>query len=81
MVACSRLTPAPIIRKTMNRVCPVVLVLAIASAVACDRAGAPAAARGGDIPLVREAITVSATVGSGATLASILRAQGVAAAG
>ena len=46
---------------------------------ACRPADAPVASHDGgvDFPLMREAITVSATVGSGATLASILRAQGV----
>ncbi|HMD35301.1 MAG TPA: M23 family metallopeptidase [Vicinamibacterales bacterium] len=40
--------------------------------------GAGAPALNNDVALLREAITVSATVGSGATLASMLRAQGVA---
>ena len=60
----------------MNRLCPLVLMLATS---ACRPADAPVASHDGgvDFPLMREAITVSATVGSGATLASILRAQGV----
>src|SRR5215831_10129300 len=76
MVACRRLTPRPIFRTTMNRLCPVLLLLAT---TACGQADVLRASRGGgvDFRLMREAITVSATVGSGATLASILRAQGV----
>jgi len=62
----------------MNRFAPV--VLSIVSAAACGRHEAPAPPRGADISLVREAITISAKVGSGATLASILRGQGIAAA-
>jgi murein DD-endopeptidase MepM/ murein hydrolase activator NlpD len=70
------LAPRPIFRMTMVRFCPVLLLLAV---TACRPAEAPVAVTpaGADLPLVREAITVSATVGSGATLASILRAQGV----
>jgi murein DD-endopeptidase MepM/ murein hydrolase activator NlpD len=62
----------------MNRIAAV--LLSLTTIVACHPAGEPIASRGADIPLVREALTVSAKVGSGATLASILRAQGVAAA-
>jgi len=70
------LAPRPIFRMTMSRLCPIFLLLA---ATACRPAETPVAVApaGADFPLVRDAVTVSATVGSGATLASILHAQGV----
>ncbi|HEV3139857.1 MAG TPA: hypothetical protein VGY57_05050, partial [Vicinamibacterales bacterium] len=46
----------------------------------CRAAVAPPASQGADTVLVREAVSVTARVAPGATLASILRAQGVAAA-
>ena len=62
----------------MNRLTPVCMLFVAASA--CRDAALPIVPRGADIPLAREAMTVSATVATGETLASILRAQGIAAA-
>jgi len=63
----------------MNRLA--LIVTALATFGGCRGAAAPVASReGADIRLAREAVTVSAKVAPGATLASILRGQGVAAA-
>ncbi|HYM24541.1 MAG TPA: M23 family metallopeptidase [Vicinamibacterales bacterium] len=60
----------------MNRLA--LIAVALVFAAACSEAPTPVSVvQGADIALAREAVTVSAKVGSGATLASILRAQGV----
>src|SRR5690242_2543910 len=72
MVACSRSRSAPILRMRMNRLA--LIVMALATFGGCRDAAAPVASRGegADIRLAREAVTVSAKVAPGATLASIL---------
>ena len=62
----------------MNRLTPI--CVALVTIAGCRAVEAPLSSHASDIVLARELVTVSARVTSGATLASILRAQGVAAA-